>query len=281
MNKTFCRDGGVDVLILVPSIPQNFHMRNASRFTYGQFSRDKISIINNHKVKFKIRILYILGKTSDSVCSHDVREESDKYGDIVEINFTDSYQNLTVKMLHGFKWVNDFCPGVRFVVKADEDVYINVIQLTDILQRHEDLYSSIPFVLGTIHSSKERTQVLREGKWGVSYKEMPLNFYPPYAQGNCYVISGGLVSGIVQKAQYLPYLSIEDAFITGIVAGKILGAQIVHVNRNANWLCPSVAPDACRFLRYRYVSMSNMTPEIMFEIWNILLNNTKAKCMKR
>ena len=39
---------------------------------------------------------------------------------------SDSYQNLTLKMLTAFTWVDRLCPDVMFVIKADDDSYINI-----------------------------------------------------------------------------------------------------------------------------------------------------------
>lgn len=282
LDKRFSSSGpevcrtSVDVIILVPSRPGSCSLRRAIRATYGRMSKDKVARINSFNIKKIVRVVFLLGKTSNVSETEIVERESSTFQDIVEIDFIDSYYNLTTKVLHGLKWIRMNCPDVDFVVKADEDVFINIIEL--IRQLHKFSNEGSEYVLGTVQREKRNTKVIREGRWGVSYDEMPLAYYPPYAQGNCYVISGSLVPKIVETAPYFPYLPIEDAFITGVLAGKLHGARLVHLKRNAKWLWLDVVPDTCRFVRYRYISMSNMAPENMYTIWNSLLHKNFTTC---
>lgn len=273
-NIDICKSA-VDILILIPSRPNSRSIRMAIRNTYGKMSSDRLARINNFSIKKVVRVVFLLGKTLNFSETQAVKHESSVYKDILEIDFVDSYYNLTTKILHGLKWVNLYCASVEYVVKADEDVFINIIELIRQLLKFSD---DSPLVLGTIQGQSKNTEVLREGRWGVSYKQMPLNQYPAYAQGNCYVISGSLVPKIVQTAPYFPYLPIEDAFITGILAGKLHEARLVHLKRNARWMRYGVVPNPCRFVRYKYISESNMAPENMYTIWNILLHKNYTVC---
>ncbi len=47
---------------------------------------------------------FILGRTSDETTNDKVRKESEKHGDILMEDFSDSYNNLTVKSLHMIKF---------------------------------------------------------------------------------------------------------------------------------------------------------------------------------
>ena len=50
-----------------------------------------------------------------------IKEEFDKYGDTVQGNFIDSYQNLTHKAVLGLRWLSQFCPEAAYAIKADDD----------------------------------------------------------------------------------------------------------------------------------------------------------------
>lgn len=67
-------------------------------------------------------------------------KESAKFGDIVQESFLDTYHNLTLKSLALLKWVNLTCFHdnqtnhlPKYVVKTDDDIFINVDRLVKVL----------------------------------------------------------------------------------------------------------------------------------------------------
>lgn len=70
--------------------------------------------------------VFILGFMSDVQLNEKIKFESFKYFDIVQLDFKESYGNLIYKMMFGFWWLCDFCFKVRFVMKVDGDMYINL-----------------------------------------------------------------------------------------------------------------------------------------------------------
>ena len=60
------------------------------------------------------------------------------YQDIVQEEFTDTYVNLTYKTISGLKWVSHYCRGARYVLKIDDHVFVNMLNLLDHL-------ASLPF----------------------------------------------------------------------------------------------------------------------------------------
>ncbi|NXJ86951.1 B3GT2 galactosyltransferase, partial [Trogon melanurus] len=55
-----------------------------------------------------------------------LEEESRAHRDILQQDFADTYNNLTLKTLMGLEWVSKHCPGAAYVVKADRDVFLNL-----------------------------------------------------------------------------------------------------------------------------------------------------------
>ncbi|NXU93299.1 B3GT2 galactosyltransferase, partial [Xiphorhynchus elegans] len=55
-----------------------------------------------------------------------LREEDELHGDILQQDFLDTYNNLTLKTLMGLEWVSRFCPNATYVMKADHDVFLNL-----------------------------------------------------------------------------------------------------------------------------------------------------------
>ena len=77
---------------------------------------------------------FIVGKSTDEAVQNDLEAESSKHKDIVQVNMIDDYANLTIKVAGLFNWLNHNCPEVAFLLKIDDDVYLNVRNLVTMLQ---------------------------------------------------------------------------------------------------------------------------------------------------
>ena len=60
--------------------------------------------------------------------------ESAEFSDILQYNGTDSYRKLVDKSVAMLEWVSVFCPSARFLLKADEDMFINLPLLLEELR---------------------------------------------------------------------------------------------------------------------------------------------------
>lgn len=267
MNTSICERDKPYMLVLVPSKPDHVRIRHAIRNTYGSLSRDKNSYANNLKIEHIVRLIFILGKTNNNTLENSTELENGIHRDILKIDMIDSYKNLTRKMLHAFKWVNIYCPNVTYILKSDEDVFVNIAMLLKQLNQSKSYYKGSVF--GYIFNTDNHLQVQRTNtKWGVKFNEYPLDMYPPYAQGTSYTLTRNLISKIVETAQFLPYLHIEDVFITGILSSKIHGARLVHLNGTSNW--GDSRPVPCYFVHSGRIAQTLMTPRLMYATWQAM-----------
>ena len=53
-------------------------------------------------------------------------DESDKYEDMVITDHLDTYNNLTLKTLAAFDWMLTQCPQAEYLLKTDDDMFIQV-----------------------------------------------------------------------------------------------------------------------------------------------------------
>ena len=78
-------------------------------------------------------VVYLVGRPPPGPSSSDqlraLEAESDRTGDLAITDNVDTYQNLTLKTLAGLAWATDKCPGAKFVLKADDDVFVQVPRL--------------------------------------------------------------------------------------------------------------------------------------------------------
>ena len=60
------------------------------------------------------------------LCNDMIVEENERHRDIIQGSFLDSYGNLTLKTRMALKWTVEDCPSAKYVMKTDDDMWINV-----------------------------------------------------------------------------------------------------------------------------------------------------------
>ena len=80
----------------------------------------------------------MLGYSLEQRQQDSIRNESLVHGDIVQGNFLDSYKNLTYKTVMGHLWVSRFCRQAEFVMKADDDIYLDLYGLYTVAARYRE-----------------------------------------------------------------------------------------------------------------------------------------------
>ena len=94
----------------------------------------------------------------------DIRKESNTFGDLIVENFTDSYHNLTLKSLMMLKWAKNNCPATPYVLKVDDDVYVNVRNLAAFV-KHPAVVRSPNILVGYLLCRKEPIRETSKIKW--------------------------------------------------------------------------------------------------------------------
>ena len=98
---------------------QNFEERQVIRDTWA---KDQLALSN-------VKVIFLLGQLKNATFQSNVTTESESYGDILQEGFIDTYANLTVKSLMLLKWFTKECDKVPYILKTDDDMYINLKQL--------------------------------------------------------------------------------------------------------------------------------------------------------
>jgi hypothetical protein len=129
-SKVASRQRRTSLFISVISGPNNFDRRAAIRRTWPIHIRNQTNL--DHPLDV-VGFGFLVGLTNDSVVQQKVKEESEQFGDILQVNMIDRYVDLSVKLASLFNWVDTYCPRVDFVLKVDDDVYVNVHNLATVL----------------------------------------------------------------------------------------------------------------------------------------------------
>ena len=135
-----------------------------------------------------------------------LKTEQDTYGDLLLLpNLQESYQNLTLKVLHSFtRIIQQF--KFSYVLKCDDDSFLLLDTILSELSKREDLRSLYwGFFDGRAH-------IKTKGKW--TEKDWFLcDRYLPYALGGGYVLSHDLVLRIANAADGLELYNSEDVSV--------------------------------------------------------------------
>ena len=258
--RTACPDG-IILVIVVHSHPSYRDRRDAIRHTWGRYGN------RQQGAPPSTRLVFALGIDA-KVRSDAVRAESVVYDDIIQGDFFDAYENMTLKSLFGLKWVSEQCARVPYMLKSDDDTFISIPYLIEILQRKRPTRS----ILGPCNS---RSAVHREGKWAISKELFPFNQYPVYMSGSGYVITVDIVRELYETSAYVTPLFIDDVYVTGILA-KIIGVK--HVVRKGFAFWSDRKPRACDFVTRRKISGTKVTPNLMYILWKEMRNLTLEIC---
>ncbi|CAI9726177.1 beta-1,3-galactosyltransferase 5-like [Octopus vulgaris] len=245
------------LLIVVPSIHDHMDIRNAIRQTWASVAKGHVW--PGREVQETVKLAFLLGLHQFPERESLLIAESKKYGDIIQENFIDSYYNLSIKILMAMKWASHYCPGVNYILKADEDTFVNIPMLVEILRQPETPRHSI---MGRI---MPESKVYRFGRWKVDKKIYDKKVYPPYAAGNTYIIPGSIARKLFIASKYHVYLHVEDAFITGVLAQSI-GAS--HFDIPGFTFQTDDAPEACDFIMDLKISSTKANMGLIRHIWS-------------
>jgi len=96
------------LIIYVHTAPGHHSRRKAVRSTWGNVTRWST-------VSDPVTLRFVLGRsTNDGL--HQQRalaREQAEYGDLVQLDFVDSYRNMTLKAVGALQWLNEFCQNTR------------------------------------------------------------------------------------------------------------------------------------------------------------------------
>ena len=117
------------IFIAVISAADNFNKRSVIRQTWQNHLKD----VNSTGLMSLVGFAFIIGLTESNATQIKIEEENKNYEDIIQIEMNDFYENLTLKGAGLLNWLYRNCAKVDFVLKVDDDVYVNVRNLARFL----------------------------------------------------------------------------------------------------------------------------------------------------
>ncbi|XP_053138363.1 beta-1,3-galactosyltransferase 9 [Hemicordylus capensis] len=212
-----CSREEIFLLVLVFSSPENSSRRDTIRETWANLT---------HIRGYRTLVLFALGKPSSEATQLEVIKEWQKHRDLVEGVLLDSPENQTLKTTMVVEWTITFCPRARFILKADEEMFVNLPSLVEYLlslRTHpEDIY------LGrVVHQEMPNREPGSRGF--VPLQKYPEKFYPDYCSATAFVISQDVARKIYVTSGEVP-LSLPPGVFVGICT-RNAGVVPVHSSR--------------------------------------------------
>ncbi|XP_041452277.1 beta-1,3-galactosyltransferase 5-like isoform X1 [Drosophila obscura] len=256
--QRICMHKGVflRLLILITSAQSHFMARMSIRQTWMHYASRR-----------DVGMAFVLGSTANVTLNESINQENNIYRDMIRGHFIDSYFNLTLKTISMLEWTDTQCPSVKFILKTDDDMFINVPKLLDFVDaRHEDMRS----IYGRL-AKYWRPVRNRKSKYFVSHKSYSGMQYPPFTTGPAYLLTGDIVHELYMQSLHTYYMQLEDVFITGIVAKslKIKRVQAKDFRNSRISLVPCTIRNA--------ISVHMIKPSEQYNLWRSLLDTT-IKC---
>lgn len=207
--KLCTKNGSPYLFAFVHSAASHFKRRKLARKTWVSLST---------QIQLKFRVAFLLGDPDDSFIQKKIDRESEKYQDIIQGNFVDTYEHLSYKHLMGYKWVLNYCRNVTFVLKVDDDAFIDIFALILYTQKKLIISNQHPKDILCCSVFPQGTPVYRNGRYKLTYKDYPYDTLPKYCSGLAYIVTPDVINDLYYASfKVKPFVWIDDVFVTGIL----------------------------------------------------------------
>ncbi|XP_067015858.1 beta-1,3-galactosyltransferase 5 [Anabrus simplex] len=271
INNFPCNDSNSSsllLLVLVHSAPGNVDKRRTIRETWGQNTGDMY------------RILFLLGDVQSQESRMRLEEENRVHRDLVQGNFIDSYRNMTYKHVMALKWTAYFCPGARYLLKTDDDVFVNSPALLEFLAQDLSQWGARRLILCHYFLFADVRRSWRS-KWRVSPREYPGRLYPPYCAGWAVLYSPDVVFLLYREAQRVDYFWIDDVHVTGTLVAR---ANLSHTPLGSlalerwqvNALIDSDDPAVVSSIGVFLFGAPDLPQESIYRLWEVVQRRRRS-----
>ncbi|KAK6480138.1 UDP-GlcNAc:betaGal beta-1,3-N-acetylglucosaminyltransferase 9 [Huso huso] len=263
--------GDTFLLIAIKSVAEEFEKREVVRKTWGAEG-----LLNGVKIK----MVFLLGVPKNQTEFPEwellLRYESRAHRDILLWDFQDTFFNLTLKEINFLKWLDVFCPGVKFIFKGDADVYVNVDNIVELLKERspgEDVFIGDVIYQAQPIRSKKSKYFIPETVYGQG-------IYPAYAGGGGFIMSGFTAKRLERACREVELFPIDDVFMGMCLLRIGLKPDSHEGFRTFGIVRPSAAPhlqvfDPCFYRELMVVH--SLTVAEMWLMWK-LLHDPEVQC---
>ncbi|XP_051716517.1 beta-1,3-galactosyltransferase 2 isoform X1 [Ctenopharyngodon idella] len=256
------------LVILIAVEPKRTDARDAIRKTWGNESMaGDLGFIR----------LFFMGVNNEtqrkgSKLQHTIVDESRQHRDIIQQDYRDGYNNLTLKTLMGMYWITKYCPEATYVMKTDTDMFVNPEYLIQKILKPKGQLTQKYFTghLMTDYSPNRN----KESKWYMPPEVYPGSQYPTFCSGTGYVFSGDMAQRIYMVSLSIPRLHLEDVYV-GICLAKLKIEPVPPPNEQLfnHW---RVSYSSCKYSNL--ITSHGFHPNELIQYWQHLQRNKYNPC---
>ncbi|XP_050411981.1 beta-1,3-galactosyltransferase 1-like isoform X2 [Patella vulgata] len=254
----FCDKNSTFLMVIILTMHSHLELRNSIRTTWGAAART--GRWAGKSLSQSVQYLFLLGINNYSQWNKKVEAEANIHEDILMFDYTESYNNLTYKVLTGLQWLQKNCVDIKYVMKIDEDTFIHLPRLLEKLSSPDWNQSICGFYT-------ESEAVMKTSKNANDFSVYPFNHYPPHVKGNIYFMPFSIASRLVNVSRHFVFNVIEDVHITGILA-RVIGFRNKYKGFTRAEYSRSIPASACDIATGIRVASTHTSPAYYSEIWN-------------
>ncbi|XP_060563800.1 beta-1,3-galactosyltransferase 1-like [Ruditapes philippinarum] len=214
-NRHLCRSvKNLTVLVVVNSATDHFEQRQSIRATWTNDTY--------YSYLATVRVVFLVGITASHVVQSALEMEFEKYKDIVQGDFIDSYTNLTHKGVMGFKWITERCRNAEMILKVDDDIVVNMFLYLYKLKHSKALHKA------NVYCEYKSDLIHRDftSKWYVDESHFKgVKRYLKFCKGKFVSMTNDIMPSLYLSASKSPFFHIDDVLLFGYVLHKIPGLK--------------------------------------------------------
>ncbi|XP_067310218.1 beta-1,3-galactosyltransferase 2-like [Pseudorasbora parva] len=247
------------LVLLIAVEPKKSEARDAIRKTWGNESMaGDLGFIR----------LFFLGVNDDTE-RKKIEDESRQHHDIIQQDYMDTYNNLTLKTLMGMYWITKYCPEAKYVMKTDTDMFVNTEYLIQKLLKPKGQHTKNYFT-GYIMSGFSPVRY-KDSKWYMSPEEYSCSYYPIFCSGTGYVFSGDVAQRVYVASLIIPRIHLEDVYV-GICLAKLkIVPEATPNDLFNNWRVPY---SRCKYSNL--ITSHGLQPNEMIQYWQDIESNKQS-----
>ena len=195
--------------ISIHSTPREANSRNNLRKLF----KETVGVAKSLGVEMLIRHQFVIGRTNKEYLLA-IEKEFLTHDDVVIGDFVDSYRNLTLKMMFGLLYANQFCQTADFVLKMDDDMFYNPIKLISLLQSSPR--KRVYIGMSNANRFPRRNPNNKFYISPVIYKD---GLFPPFVFGGATILSMDSIKHLNKSHYKVPCLPLEDTYMGLLMNG--------------------------------------------------------------
>uniref|UniRef100_A0AC35TTW0 MFS domain-containing protein n=1 Tax=Rhabditophanes sp. KR3021 TaxID=114890 RepID=A0AC35TTW0_9BILA len=199
----------------------------------------------------EIPVVFVCGKGN-----YDLKNEESVYQDILQLDFIDSYKNLTLKMMGIYDYFIKNSQ-VEEIIVINDDTIVNATSLKELTRKK---YTK-PTMIGKVSRGYPRL-FFKWLPWYVSSETYKHKCYPPFIQGSSFIINRPAAQLIHDNICRFPFVHLDDVFM-GIITNCLEIKNQHEEGFDHHWLTEFVV------FHYQY---SRYTANQMRSFWKQIQN---------